>query len=127
MTPRLVILGSSAGLASTHRAASSYLLDCGDYGIMLDCGDGATRNYLSMGYRPEWLTHLFISHTHADHICGVSYFVQQRHLSRTDIPFTIHCAPEVIDFLTNVLQSGYLFLKRLSFDLVFERIPYRPE
>jgi ribonuclease BN (tRNA processing enzyme) len=124
MPPRLIILGSSAGLASAHRAASSYLLDCGDYGIMIDCGDGATRNFLSLGFRPEWVEHLFISHTHADHIFGVPYFIQQRHLSRTDVPITIHCAPEVIEFLTDVLQSGYLFLKRLSFDLVFE--PVKP-
>jgi len=122
MPIRLIILGSSAGLASAHRASSSYLLDCGDYGIMFDCGDGATRNFLSMGFRPEWVTHLFISHTHADHICGVSYFVQQRHLSRTDVPLAIHCAPEAVDFLTDVLQSGYLFLKRLSFDLVFDPV-----
>lgn len=94
---------------------------------MIDCGDGATRNFLSAGFRPEWVTHLFISHTHADHVCGVSYFVQQRHLSRTDTPLTIHCAPEVIGFLTDVLQSGYLFLKRLSFEIVFDPVePFTP-
>lgn len=115
--PRLIILGSSSGLASAHRASSSYLLDLNTQGIMIDCGDGATRNFLAAGYRAEWVSHIVVSHTHADHVCGLPYFVQQRHLAKTSQPLTIHCAPESIGALRDLLVLGHLYPEWLPFDI----------
>ncbi len=115
--PHLLILGSSSGLASAHRASSSYLLDLDTQGIMIDCGDGATRNFLAAGYRAEWVSEIVVSHTHADHICGLPYFVQQRHLAKSSKPLTIYCAPEGIDALKNLLVLGHLYPEWLPFDI----------
>lgn len=117
---KLVILGSSSGLASAHRASSSYLFDLGDEGVLIDCGDGATRNFLAAGYRPEWVRELLISHTHADHVCGLSYFVQQRYLSGTSEPLRIHCPDDAIDAFKAILNLGYLFPERLPFTIDYE-------
>ena len=118
-TGRLIILGSSAGRASAHRAASSYLLDLGDHGILIDCGDGATRNFLHAGYRSEWVSHIVISHTHADHVGGLPYFIQQRHQARTSNPLTMHCPDEAIAPLKDLLVFGHLYPGWMRFPISF--------
>ncbi len=117
---KLVILGSSAGLASKHRASSCYLLDLGDHGILLDIGDGATRNFLAAGYQPDWISHIVITHTHADHVCGLGYIVQQRYLSGTRAPLTIHCPGESVGPIKAILNFGYMFKDKLSFAIEFK-------
>ena len=123
-TVRLLILGSSAGRASAHRAASCYLVDLGEFGVMIDCGDGATRNFLAAGYQPEWVSHILISHTHADHVCGLPYFIQQRYLARTENPLTICCPREAIAPLKQLLIFGHLYPESMPFETVF--VPIQP-
>jgi len=119
---RLIILGSSAGRASAHRAASSYLLDLGSHGVLIDCGDGATRNFLRAGFLPEWVEKIVITHTHADHVAGVPYFLQQRYLVGTDRPLTVHCPEDAIGPLKDVLDFSHLFAERMPFPLYFESL-----
>ena len=118
---RLLILGSSSGLASKAREASCYLLDCGDHGIFFDIGDGATRNFLAAGFAPEWVSHIVITHTHADHLGGLWYFLQQRYLSGTRLPLVIQCPGEAVGPIKAVFNLGYMFKDKLPF-----RIEYIP-
>ena len=118
---KLIILGSSAGLASKTRAGSCYLVDCGDEGVLFDIGDGATRNFLAQGYTPDWVNHIVITHTHADHVGGIGYFLQQRYLSGTKNSLTIHCPGEAAGPIKAVFNFGYMFKDKLPF-----KIDYRP-
>jgi ribonuclease BN (tRNA processing enzyme) len=119
MNPRLTILGSSSGKASKTRAGSSYLIDLGERGVLFDCGDGATRHFLSMGYKPEWVTDIFISHTHADHVGGLPYFVLQHYLSRSDTPLTIHASEEAIAYLKLCFEYCYLYSERFDYEVLY--------
>jgi ribonuclease Z len=122
LPPRITILGSASGQSSGGRAGSSYLIDLGERGILFDCGDGATRNFLSMGYKPDWVSDIFVSHTHADHLSGLTFFVLQRFLSKTDAPMTIHCSGEVIESIRQSIEIGYLYMERLPFELSFHAL-----
>ena len=118
---KLVILGSSAGLASRTRAGSCYLFDCGDEGVLFDIGDGATRNFLASGFTPDWVRHIVITHTHADHVGGIGYFLQQRYLTGTTAPLTIHCPGEAAGPIKAIFNFGYMFKDKLPF-----KIEYKP-
>lgn len=119
---RLILLGTGSGKASAHRASSSYLLDLGDHGVLLDIGDGATRSFLAAGYTSDWVTDIVITHPHADHVCGFGYFVQQRHLTRTDRPLVIHSAPQLHTMLVEIIEFGMLYSDRLSFEYSFRSL-----
>lgn len=125
---KLVILGSSAGMASRRRAGSCYLLDLAEQGVLLDLGDGATRNFLQADYRADWVSHIVITHTHADHVSGLGYFLQQRYLTGTDRPLTIHCPGEAVGPIKAVFNLGYMFKDKLPFTITYnphvERYPF---
>lgn len=118
---KLIILGSSAGLASKTRAGSCYLVDCGDEGVLFDIGDGATRNFLAHGYAADWIRRIVITHTHADHVGGIGYFLQQRYLTGTDQSLTVHCPGEAAGPIKAIFNFGYMFKDKMPF-----KIDYKP-
>lgn len=118
---KLVLLGTSAGLASKTRAGSCYLVDCGDEGVLFDIGDGATRHFLALGYTASWISRIVITHTHADHVSGIGYFLQQRYLTGTNSPLTIHCPGESAGPIKAIFNFGYMFKDKLPF-----KIEYKP-
>lgn len=117
---KLVVMGSSAGLASRTRAGSCYLFDCGSHGVLFDIGDGATRNFLAQGYSADWVSHIVITHTHADHVGGLGYFLQQRYLTGTKSTLTIHCPGEAVGPIKAIFNFGYMFKDKLSFVIEFK-------
>jgi len=121
-TPKLVILGSSSGSGSAQRSPSAYLLDLGERGVLIDCGDGAATRFLAAGYEPDWVSDIFISHTHADHVGGLSYFVQLRYQTETRSSLTIHCPSEAIEPLQAIFSFGYLFPERLPFAVQYNAL-----
>ena len=119
---RLTLLGTSAGIATGARAASSYLLDLGEHAVLMDIGDGATRNFLASGFKADWVDTLVITHTHADHVCGYGFFVQQRYRTKTDVPLNVYCPEEAIPLLKSIILHGYLFEEWMTFEIVYHPI-----
>lgn len=88
---------------------------------MFDVGDGATRNFLAHGYKADWISNIVITHTHADHVGGLGYFLQQRYLTGTELPLTIHCPGEAVGPIKAIFNFGYMFKDKLPF-----KIEYKP-
>ena len=63
---KVTVLGSSAAYAGPADACSGYLVEHGDAKVLLDCGTGvisSLQDHVEVGE----LTHIAISHMHADH------------------------------------------------------------
>jgi len=72
----LTILGSGAALPNPKRSGPSYLLKIKDDLILLDAGPGTLRQFEKVKKDYFNLTHILISHTHADHLTDLIAILQ---------------------------------------------------
>ncbi len=72
----LTILGSGATMPSLKRSGPSYLLKIKDDLILLDAGPGTLRQFLKAKKDYFKLSHILISHTHADHLSDLMPILQ---------------------------------------------------
>ena len=73
---QLTFLGTSAGIPTKDRNTSSIHLKFLNYNILFDCGEGTQRQMMQAGLGIQRITHVFISHIHADHLLGLAGLIQ---------------------------------------------------
>jgi ribonuclease BN (tRNA processing enzyme) len=65
---KLTILGSGTVVPDGSRNSSGYFIETPSMRMMMDCGAGTVHALARYGVPWEEMTHLFISHFHADHV-----------------------------------------------------------
>jgi len=129
---KLTILGSGAALFNPKRVASGHLLQTGENLILLDAGPGVLRQFNKAGADYFDLTHIFISHTHADHLSDlmpiiVSIFVRTLALGGSAVrkkPLTIIGPPgfkKVYRFLRKAMMPEKEPFKIQVFEMASSR------
>lgn len=111
------ILGSSSGLPQAKRACSGYILQTGESFSLIDCGGGVTGSFLRLGFTPDKLDRIFISHTHSDHCCELSLVIQMLHVLRSERRLDIFIPDEFVRPFLAWLNAVYLFPQHLTPDL----------
>ncbi|MCF6334560.1 MAG: sigma 54-interacting transcriptional regulator [Spirochaetales bacterium] len=89
MSHLFYVLGSSSGLPSADKATSGYLLKNNDSLTLIDCGGGVTQSFLKRGFNPLNVDRICISHTHSDHVCELSLFLQLIYLHKRKRPLDL--------------------------------------
>ncbi len=89
---RVRILGCSGGIGGTHLRTTSLLVD---HDILIDCGTGVAD--LSIAELAQ-IDHLFITHSHMDHIACLPLMMDTVGDLRAR-PLTVHATAAVIDIL----------------------------
>lgn len=82
LTPQVALVGSGEIGLSEACDSHVYLVDAGGPLVMVDAGAGIAperieANIRSLGYTPEQITHLLLTHGHADHAGGAAHFSAQ--------------------------------------------------
>ncbi len=67
---KITVIGFWGGYPAKNEASSGYLLEYGDYRILLDCGSGVLSE-LQNHIQPEELDAVVLSHYHPDHVADV--------------------------------------------------------
>jgi ribonuclease BN (tRNA processing enzyme) len=70
---QLTILGTSGAYPRAGGACSGYLIEDGNIRLLIDCGTGVLSN-LQQHIPPRDVTHIIISHLHADHFLDLFPF-----------------------------------------------------
>ncbi|MBI4538948.1 MAG: ribonuclease Z [Gemmatimonadetes bacterium] len=65
---RLTILGSGTLVPDAHRGSPAHHVEAGDVRVLLDCGSGTLHALARRGIAWQRLTHIALTHFHADHI-----------------------------------------------------------
>lgn len=64
---KITILGSGSFFIDKEHSAPAYLIQAGGKNILFDCGPGTMVQMAKIGFNPEDLDYIFISHFHSDH------------------------------------------------------------
>jgi ribonuclease Z len=129
---RIIILGSSSGTPSPSRFCSSFLLEIppkmgletekGKY--LFDAGEGVSFSLLRNKISFDDINHVFITHSHIDHLGGLFLLIQMMHMTGRKTPLEIYLPEEAISGVENFLRTLYLFKEKLS--LRFNLHPIKP-
>jgi len=92
---RLRVLGCSGGIGGRHLRTTSFLID---HDILLDAGTGV--GDLSLA-ELSLIDHIYLTHSHLDHIASIPFLVDTVGGMRTGGPLTVHATRETIEILKN--------------------------
>lgn len=93
---RLVVVGSGTVIPEEDRGGSCYYVETGEVRALLDCGPGAVQGVVRHGVPWERLTHLVLTHFHADHVGALpGLFFSLKHGVRPgrDLPLEVWGPP----------------------------------
>lgn len=68
---RLTTIGTGTAAPARGRVQSGHLVDAGNVRLLMDCGSGITTRLADLGIPWQDITHLAITHFHADHVVDV--------------------------------------------------------
>jgi len=122
MSPLFYVLGTSSGLPVADKATSGYLLKTDNSLSLIDCGGGVVQSFLKRGFNPLDIDRIFISHTHSDHVCELSLFLQMIYLHKRTKTLDLFLPGEFIEPFKNYLNAVYLIEEKFSFKLNYHSI-----
>jgi len=114
---KIRFIGTGSGFAVLQRNPSSIIIENKGKSVMLDCGDGTTRQLLRFDVDPLKIDGLVLSHMHPDHSGGIPFLVQTIHLMKRFDPFYIYVPNETTHFIRELILRSYLFPEKMKFDL----------
>jgi ribonuclease BN (tRNA processing enzyme) len=87
---KLTILGSGDPFCSGGRNQSGYLLEAGDFRILLDCGVTTLAALKRLGLDPAALDLVLLTHLHGDHVAGLPFLYHEfKHLRHRVKPLLV--------------------------------------
>ena len=72
---RLVTIGTGTVALTAARVCAGHYVEAGSARVLLDCGSGITHRLAELGLPWHELTHVAITHFHADHISDIATLV----------------------------------------------------
>lgn len=99
---KLRILGCAGGIGGRERLTTSLLVD---HDILLDAGTGLTSLDVDELVR---IDHVFITHTHLDHVAGLALLLDAVQ-GRRSAPVTVHATEPVVTALKKFLFNWVLW------------------
>lgn len=122
---RFLFLGTSAAVPSRERDTTSLAFMVAAAAVLVDCGGSPVQKLRRAGIDPLVLTHVIVTHIHADHAYGLPSLVQNLRSLRREAPLALVCRPEHVDPLRALLEVFRLWRREGMFDLTF--VPVEPD
>ncbi|MFC7214732.1 ribonuclease Z [Saliphagus sp. GCM10025334] len=90
MTLCVTYLGTSGAIPTTSRNPSSLFVAREGEQFLFDAGEGTQRQMMRFGTGFS-VSHLFVTHTHGDHVLGIPGLLQTMAFNDREDPLAIHC------------------------------------
>ena len=100
---RYIALGTSASMPTRERGYPGGLFISDGERVLIDCGEGTTRQLIIVGEGPQRVSFVWISHTHLDHYLGIAGLVHCLEVSYPEAELSIYASRPVIDRIEALL------------------------
>jgi ribonuclease Z len=101
---KLVILGSSS-LVATETRRTTHLACLGDkHGLLIDCGVSPRGRLEDLGFDPDRIGDIFITHFHPDHAAGLPLFLMELCLCGRKSPVRVHAGAETVKLIRQLMR-----------------------
>ncbi len=118
-------LGTSGAIPSPSRDTTSLVFVGPQEVLLVDCGGSPVRKLLAAAIHPLELTHVLVTHIHADHAYGLPALIQNLLLLGRTTPLPLFCRAEHVEPLTELLRIFRLWDRPGLFPLHIRGIPAR--
>jgi ribonuclease BN (tRNA processing enzyme) len=123
---RLTTVGTGTAAPSPTRVNAGHLVECGSVRLLLDCGSGVVHRMAQLGIDWMGITHLALTHFHADHTSDVATLVfgwRYGALPARSQPAEIIGPPGTQDLYGKLADSFGSGLKEPGFPLAVRELP----
>lgn len=104
MTLRVTFLGTSGAIPTTGRNTSAVFVQREGDRLLFDCGEGTQRQMMRFG-TGFTVSHLFVTHTHGDHVLGIPGLLQTWDFNDRTDPVAIHTPNGTRQLIENLVSA----------------------
>ena len=115
-------IGTGGSVATVERDNTSILINRDHHLILIDSPGSVTQKIKKLGFDPEHIGTLIITHIHPDHVYGLPAFVHS--LMLKDIVLNLCGSALAVDFCREILDMFHLLDKKIKCKMNF--IPLKP-
>ena len=100
-------LGTGGSWPTPERNVTAIAIKLGAEVILLDCGEGTQRQFMSSNASYMQVSKIFISHFHGDHFLGFPAMVQSMTLNDREDTLDVFGPPNTVKLVDQMLHLGY--------------------
>lgn len=125
MTFQLTILGSSSALPTANRYPTAQALNVHGRFFLIDCGEGTQTQMRKYKIGFSRVNHIFITHTHGDHIFGLIGLISTFVLLGREHDLHIYAYSELQKYIA--AQLSFLYPGEITFKIIFHPLNFKSE
>lgn len=125
MSFQLTILGSSSALPTANRYPTAQALNVHGRFFLIDCGEGTQTQMRKYKIGFSRVNHIFITHTHGDHIFGLIGLISTLILLGREHDLHIYAYSELQKYTAS--QLSFLYPGEIPFKIIFHPLNFKSE
>jgi ribonuclease BN (tRNA processing enzyme) len=119
---KLFFVGTGSAKTNLKRFHTSFIISTPRSNLLIDCGDGISRELIRHNININSIENILITHLHPDHFSGLASLLVQKKMKRRTSELNIFIHKYLQNFLEHYFEQLYLFEERFPFR--YKVIPY---